>query len=87
MKFTELENCPFCGSEEFYSKNYMYGTSHYNERFDGEETYNDQMYDGLIVKYGYRAYCCNCNRYLGNKTKNTLSKNTELKLKELKNER
>lgn len=69
MKFSELTCCPFCGAEQFYTKNYMYGTNAYRQRFDGEEACNNEdMYEGLIVREGARAYCEDCGRYIGNLT-------------------
>ena len=66
MKFKDLEACPFCGCDEFYEKQQTRGTIHYRIRFDGKETDNTDMYDGLITTYSGRSYCENCNRYLGN---------------------
>lgn len=67
MKFSELKSCPFCGAEQFYTNNYMHGSNVYRQRFDGEEPKNNEdMYDGLIVEEGARAYCEDCGRYIGN---------------------
>ena len=74
MKFSELECCPFCGYDEYFTKQYMYGTAQYNERFDGEEAHNESLYDGLYAKYSGRCYCRNCYKFLGNKETNTVSK-------------
>ena len=75
MKFNELIECPFCGYDEYYTKEYVCGTVPYAERFDGEEAHNEQMYDGLLMKhYSGRCYCRNCNRYLGNKVTNIVSR-------------
>lgn len=78
MKFSELTECPFCGCDEFYTTQYVYGTIRYNERYDGEEAENAELYDGLNCKnYSGRAYCRNCNKYLGNRESNILSKAAE----------
>lgn len=75
MKFNELTECPFCGCDEFYTKEYVYGTLRYKERFDSKETHNEELYDGLHTKnYNGKAYCLNCDKYLGNRENNTLSK-------------
>lgn len=67
MKFSDLENCPFCGYDEFYTNDYYKGTSIFYQRFDDEEaTDNSQMYDGLTHIQGVRAYCGKCWSYLGN---------------------
>ena len=74
MKFSELEECPFCGHDEYYSKEYVYGNVSYGERFDGEEAHNESMYDGLNSKpFNGKCYCRNCEVYLGNKLTDTLS--------------
>ncbi len=74
MKFTDLKCCPFCDSEEFYVKEYAYGTIICRERFDGEEAHNEDLYDGLNYKYSGRAYCLNCGKYLGSFEKNIVGK-------------
>ena len=77
MKFTDLKCCPFCGCDEFYEKQYAYGTIVFRERFDGKETHNEDLYDCLNYKYNGRAYCLNCNKYLGNVAENTIGKTAQ----------
>lgn len=73
MKFKELNYCPFCGHDEYYTTQYVYGSVRYFERFDEEETENGAMYDSLNQKpFSGRAYCAKCDRYLGNVVKNTV---------------
>lgn len=31
MKFSDLTECPFCGCEEYYTKEYVCGVIRYNE--------------------------------------------------------
>lgn len=82
MKFSDLERCPFCGYDEFYTNDYYTGTSAYNQRFDGEEpTDNSQMYDGLTHHSGARAYCGSCWKYLGSYRNNKVGKKAEQALK------
>lgn len=82
MRFSDLKQCPFCGNEEFYTNNFMKGTCAYNQRFDGEEASdNSQMYDGLDVYYGKRAYCNNCFAYIGKPETDELSKGARARLK------
>lgn len=82
MKFSALNKCPFCGYEEFYTNDYIRGTSTFYQRFDGEEANdNGQMYDGLLHVQGARAYCANCNQYIGNTLTNKLGKVAERALK------
>lgn len=77
MKFTDLKECPFCGCDHYYSKQYARGPIIYYQRFDGEEAYNGDMYDLLTIKYGSGRYCYDCKKYLGNAVKNTVSKEAE----------
>ena len=82
MKFSELTCCPFCGAEQFYTHNYMHGSNAYRQRFDGEEPCrNEDMYDGLIVEEGKRAYCDDCGNYIGNPTTDKIGKLAEQALK------
>jgi len=82
MKFTELKECPCCGNDEFYTTAYVYGSIVCAERFDGKETDNAELYDGLNTKnYNGRAYCRMCNKYLGNKETGSVSKQVEQALK------
>lgn len=81
MKFSDLTECPFCGADEFYTTEYVYGTIRYKERFDGREAHNEQLYDSLSTKnYSGRTYCVSCNKYLGNREKDTVSKAVERSL-------
>lgn len=84
MKFSELKKCPFCGHDEFYIKIYVQGISCYNVRFDGYETHNEEIYDGLSYKETGRAYCRYCNKYLGNTVTDKIGKGAEKALKERK---
>lgn len=83
-RFEQLHCCPHCGNEEFYTTNWMQGSCNYNQRFDGSEpTDNSQMYDGLTVSEGKRAYCNNCFEYIGNIESGALGAKTIKRLKEL----
>lgn len=73
MKFSKLEYCPFCGSEEVYEKRYARGPVWYQLRFDGKEADNTEMYEGLSFECSGRVYCNECNKYLGNIDKNIVS--------------
>ena len=86
MKFSELEECPFCGHDEFYTNDYYKGTATFLQRFDSEDADdNSQMYDGLIHIQGKRAYCANCCSYIGNTMTDTLGKRAEQALKGARN--
>ena len=83
--FEDLACCPFCGNDEFYITNWMQGSCDFNIRFDGKDAVdNSQMYDGLLVNEGKRAYCNNCFKYLGNRETGTLSAGVIKRLKEMK---
>ena len=78
MKFSELKECPFCGNDEFYTVRTARGSSVYHERFDGKEaTDNSCMYDCVYFFGGAKAYCNNCDTYLGNRDKDIVSKRAE----------
>lgn len=66
MKFSELTECPFCGHDEYYEIAPIRGHVYYILRFDGEEAYNENMYDGTSVYPSGRVYCDNCREYIGN---------------------
>lgn len=83
-KFNHLHCCPFCGNEEFYTVNWMQGSSSFNKRFDGgEASDNSMMYDNLTITEGKRAYCNNCFEYIGNVESGVLGAKTIRRLKEL----
>ena len=78
MNFNDLNCCPFCGCDEFYTKEYVFGAIKYAERFDGKEAHNEELYDYLNTRnYNGRVYCRNCCKFLGNKETNMLSKRVE----------
>ena len=82
MKLSEIEICPFCGHTEFYTNDYYTGTSRYYQRFDGEQAYdNSQMYDGLMHRSGARAYCGNCEAYIGSVIEDKLGRKAEEAMK------
>lgn len=82
MKFEELTECPFCGNDKFYVKEYYSGSFEFNFTFDGEPDDNSGMYDGLSVKTNKRAYCKKCGKYLGSHYENTVGKQAEKVLRE-----
>lgn len=58
--------CPYCGGEEYYYRQSVYGYAFYNVRFDGEETDNSEMYQYLQHREPYgEVKCRNCERVLG----------------------
>lgn len=59
-----MEECPYCGNEEYYTKDYMYGMVRYMQRFDGKEADNGDMYSLLRQKLGKYAYCFKCDKRL-----------------------
>ena len=61
----------------------MCGSINYAERFDGKEAGNEELYDGLNTRnYNGRVYCRRCDKYLGNKETNVISKKAEKALAE-----
>lgn len=57
------------------------GYLYYNMCFDGEEdnAHNEDLFDQLDISYNGKAYCCQCNKYLGNYIDDTVSKSVEKK--------
>lgn len=85
MKFSELTECQFCGCNEFYVKEYYFGSLEFILTFDGTEGDNSGMYDGLSVKTNKRTYCRKCNKYLGNYYADIVGREAEQVLKECEN--
>lgn len=73
MKFSDLECCPFCGSEEYFGRCRAKGIVVYNMRFDGQETHNEDMYEGLSYTDNGKRWCADCGSYLGNDLKDEVS--------------
>lgn len=74
MKFTDLTECPYCGSNEFYTKARYSGPIVYFERFNGEKADNSGMYDFLTkITSGNNVWCAVCGEYLGNRGKNRVA--------------
>ena len=85
IKLKDLKKCPFCGHDEYYVKQYVYGSLICRERFDGKEAENGEMYDGLNTgKFSGRAYCSKCHKLIGNVIQNNLSKQAQKELRKLK---
>lgn len=81
LRFSDLTECPFCGGKEYYTKGYIQGPCYYNERFDGKEAENGEMYESTVYTPGARAYCTDCKAYLGNTTIDKIGKEAERALK------
>jgi aromatic ring hydroxylase len=60
-----IQECPYCGSEEYYTKERYKGECETNHRFDGRITENGAMYDCAEHSYKSKyAWCRNCDRRL-----------------------
>ena len=60
-----IDRCPYCGSdEEYYTKDYLYGSSYCYHCFNGAESDNAGLYDLIRHRKGKYAYCVNCGRRL-----------------------
>lgn len=65
MGDSNIKECPYCGSEEYYIKQSFKGTCDYNIRFDGKETENGHMWDDAIYKNTSKyAWCRECGKRL-----------------------
>lgn len=59
----KIDKCPHCGNDEqFYTKDYAFGSVRSVSRFDGEEADNSDMNDGIRYKMGKHIYCGKCNK-------------------------
>lgn len=84
MKFSELRECPFCGNDEYFTRDRYLGSSRYNHAFDPDTekpVYNGEMYEELTHVTGKLAYCNNCFKYLGNIELDEVSKQAEAAFK------
>ena len=60
-----IDRCPYCGSDaEYYTKDYVCGSTRCYQRFDGGEADNTGLYDLLRNRQGKYAYCANCDSRL-----------------------
>lgn len=68
----------------YYENQAVKGKVEFNSLFNGEEAPNYDLYDGLTHICSGRCYCRECDKYLGNNLRNTVSKGAE-KLLNVKN--
>lgn len=59
-----FEECPYCGSKEYYVKTTATTSYHHCYRFDGKEVDNSHRDDFIKYKHGKWAHCCRCNNKL-----------------------
>ena len=58
-----LTECPNCGYDEYYAKDWVAGSQEYATRFDGKQAYNGEMWQGIsTVRHGKIAYCSECRK-------------------------
>lgn len=57
---SELRECPFCGSIEYYTIDQVKGHITSRSSFDGSEVDNDQMYEMISIKTGKFIFCGQC---------------------------
>ena len=79
---TDLMQCPFCGCDTFYSKDYITGATITYHRYDGKETENGQMYEHVKHTTGKYAYCTDCDKRLFNMETGKLLNDVRKKVKE-----
>ena len=77
MKFLKIKECPFCGCTTFYQKFQYRGRGIYFSNYDGSDAENGDMYDYVNATTTGRAYCAECDRYLGNAGSDVLGKQAE----------
>ena len=66
MKKYPIEECPYCGNDEFYVKQKVSGNIEYNYKLDGSiDAYNGDYIDYLNYKTTSKyTYCNNCRKKL-----------------------
>ena len=66
LKLSDLNECPYCGHDEFMAVGKPSGQVIYRQKFNGTASqHNTRMYDKLKIEYT-RTYCAKCGKYLGN---------------------
>ncbi|WP_025154741.1 hypothetical protein [Morganella morganii] len=60
-----IQQCPYCGYEEFYVRATVSGSISVFYRFDGEDGDNTHMWDYVKTKEKKTAYCGNCQKRIG----------------------
>lgn len=58
---SELTECPHCGSEEVYTKEYVSGHIYHRKMLNGEPADNTLMYEHLCAKPSIWVYCVGCD--------------------------
>ncbi len=60
-----ITECPYCGHDEYYIKQYHSGYGNYYFRYDGEEAENGDMHNYLSSRNTSKyAWCGNCDKRL-----------------------
>lgn len=63
MNEPNIQECPYCGHDEYYIKMQYSGKGICRCRFDGKPTENGDLYDCLTdTVIGKFAHCSNCNK-------------------------
>ena len=57
--------CPYCGYDEFEVELIYSGRGGFLYRFDGAETDNGQMHEGINYRELKTAYCGQCKKKIG----------------------
>ena len=60
-----MNECPYCGHDEFFVTQSYSGICEYRFRYDGEVAENEDMHEGATYKDRTKyAYCCKCRKRL-----------------------
>ncbi|MEG0551721.1 MAG: hypothetical protein RR554_11175 [Vagococcus sp.] len=63
----DMKECPHCGHDTYYITSTVSSRSQFHARYDGEDTENGEMYEGLIHenhKWAKWAKCSECGKRL-----------------------
>lgn len=60
-----IEECPNCGSDEYYVREKYYGRCNVYMKLNGEDADNSEMYDNAMHSYTSNfAFCSECDEKL-----------------------
>lgn len=60
----DMKECPHCGHDTYYTTFRVSGTGNHFVRFDGKDTSNSEMYDGIFHHTHKWARCADCEKRL-----------------------
>jgi len=59
---SELNKCPYCGCDEYIEYFTVSGKTHFRYRFDGKDSCNEDMHNGMRQIPQKFIYCACCDK-------------------------